>query len=175
MSKLELLKKAITENKDRLIEESKEIYKMSMSGNYGLVGLVIDIKGNISKFTNRTPGMQSIEEYQGNAITVIQYDNNDVPEYNFYEECRTYLEENNRMEEFIEYCMNKFEVVAGMMEYYITYENIKDFDVNILKQLDENQIEFITDMCYDTAAVEQIENTLESIDFDIYNERERGF
>jgi hypothetical protein len=172
MSKKENIKKlidVIMENRSEIVEMSKSCYKASMDGDHWQgwnVGVIINTDGELSDFY-RSQGSSSMEEYNGEAIAVINYTiDGELGDVMYSKEYLTDEEFKNFSEWLLreEYIEN-----LDQAENEVNYKYLDEFDSNIVKRIDEEYMEWCVDEYYQESASEKIDQILENLKNELDN------
>lgn len=167
MTNIEKLINVIEENREEIINLSKDCYKKTMNGSCFQgwnVGVVADVEGNIYDYY-WSAGTSNTDIFEGKATQVISYSvTNEVTPIEYTEDDITEKEK----ELFIKF-LSKEGYIETIEEWYeeLTYDRLSEFDnlynTDIIERVDVEQIEADTDNYYYESAEESIDNTLDDL------------
>lgn len=172
---IEKLIKVIEDNRETIIEASKECYKDSISKGFFQgwnVGIIADIKGNIYDYY-WSNGTSNFDIYNGEAIRVVNYTTQGCYEGEIVINDTNLTEK--QQEDFKKFLLNNEYITLKELDNWrenLTYDYISKFDSDIITNITNECIDWETDEYYREKANNAIDYTLEQLNLQLEYELE---
>lgn len=166
---IENLIKVIEEKREEIVEMSEKCYRETMDGSYfqgWRTGIIAYLDGSLQYFY-WSQGTSNFAIYEGEAVTVIDYGiTNELGEIVVNREDLTEEEIENFKKFLLE---NEYIENLEEWENELTYDRISEFSSDIIKRIEEENLDFLVSEYYSDRADEKIDETLEYLKQELEN------